>query len=73
MQAASKTILPHRARVDGCMAGLRDPANGHLIWKPWRIQTSSPEIANRMELRCTHGVRHERPEEGSAWAAFYPR
>ena len=39
------------AVINGCMVGLRGPQGG-LLAKPWKIMTTSPTKARRMNLRC---------------------
>ena len=31
-------MMPHQARVDWCMCGMRENTHGSLVWKPWRIK-----------------------------------
>ena len=50
------TFLPHHVRVDGCMCELREPTQGHLMWKPLRM----PHVTKWFRgLRCCHPHRHE--------------
>ena len=73
MQQAVREVIPHRARVDGCVLGLRHPTEGYLVWKNWRLQPSLPEAASRMQLARHHTHRHTHLQGGIGWPPYYPR
>eukprot|EP00972_Heterocapsa_arctica_P033531 4935742-Heterocapsa_arctica.AAC.1 len=53
-------MLPYEAEFDRCCYGLVDQ-HGDLLWKPWRVISTLPEIGalNRLCARDhPHGVTH---------------
>ena len=52
--------MSHHVRVDGCVCGMREPAQGDLVWKPFRIQSDSAQVKQWFRgPHCSHPCRHE--------------
>ncbi len=71
------------ARIDGCRYGMKDSKQQTLVWKPWRIKTTSPTFYKEYKNKtCTNTKRdasgpndhYHAPLVGaeSASSAFYP-
>ena len=68
------SLLPHRARPDGCSFGMRSIDTNELILKSWRVQCRTQEQANRINIPCQGNHTHI-PIEGSRRTnatSYYP-
>ena len=67
-------LLPHKVHTDGCAYGMRTYDTKELILKSWCIQTSTAEMASRLDMRCQKNHAHA-VLEGSARVnatSYYP-
>ena len=64
----------YTVRLDGCQVGVVSPDNGEPMLKPWRIKTTSPNMAKVLDRRCSGDhvhvecMGHSRAKE----SALYP-
>ena len=72
--AASHNL--HTARVDGCAYGLRNAA-GEFLRKPWKINTTSPVLAQALHRLCPGRECHYHAEclggKTARDSGFYPQ
>ena len=63
-----KKYMLHQAVTKGCAVGLRNPKDGRLMQKGWRILTTHRRLAEALELpcRCQKGSSHGKCEGISA-------
>ena len=61
----------YTVRLDGCQVGVVSPDNGEPMLKPWRIKTTSPNMAKVLDRRCSGDhvhvecVGHSRAKESA--------
>eukprot|EP00972_Heterocapsa_arctica_P075775 11175873-Heterocapsa_arctica.AAC.1 len=46
-----RRALCYTGKFDGCMYGLQD-AHGNAVRKPWRVVTTSQDLADALTRRC---------------------
>ena len=66
--------LPDKVHTDGCAYGMKTYDTKELILKSWCIQTSTAEMASRLDMRCQKNHAHA-VLEGSARVnatSYYP-
>ena len=65
----------HRAKLDGCMVGVRASDNGLCMKKPWLIQSNDQPMAQTLSIKCNGAHQHTEclGHRRAADSAFYPR